>query len=69
MGEMEAHVMLCIAGDFNDYKPLVFVIRMQKRAKVKSVGRNTTKWWKCHGTRPVLTEIQWHLRLGNYDQR
>ena len=29
------------------HKPLVFVVRMQRREEEKVVGRKTIKWWKC----------------------
>ena len=36
------HVILCRACGFNDYKPLVFVIHMQKRGR-QTCGRKAAK--------------------------
>lgn len=37
-----------IAGEHvtTQHKPLIFVVRMQKRREIKSVGWKTIKWWK-----------------------
>ena len=29
------------------HKPVVFVVRMQKKKQTKTVGRMTIKWWRC----------------------
>ena len=29
------------------HKPVVFVVRMQKKKQTKTVGRRTIKWWRC----------------------
>ena len=29
------------------HKPVVFVVRMQKKTQTKTVGRRTVKWWRC----------------------
>ena len=29
------------------HKPVVFVVRMQKKKQTKTVGRRTIKWWWC----------------------
>ena len=43
----------------SQHKPLVFVVRMQKRREEKVVGRKTIKWWKCC----VDTAIAYKKRL------
>ena len=29
------------------HKPVVFVVRMQKKKQTRNVGRKTVKWWRC----------------------
>ena len=29
------------------HKPVVFVVRMQKKKQTKTVGRRTVEWWRC----------------------
>ena len=38
-----------VAGEHvtTQHKPVVFVVRMQKKKQTKSVGRRTIKWWRC----------------------
>ena len=38
-----------VAGEHvtTQHKPVVFVVRMQKKKQTKTVGRRTIKWWKC----------------------
>ena len=38
-----------VAGEHvtTQHKPVVFVVRMQKKKQTKTVGRRTIKWWRC----------------------
>ena len=40
-----------IAGEFvtTQHKPVIFVIRLDKKRKPKIQGRKVIKWWKCKG--------------------
>ena len=46
------------------HKPLVFVVRMQKRSKDKVGVRKTIKWWKCSRDTAVTHKERLKLDYG-----
>ena len=55
-----------IAGEHvtTQSKPLAFIVGMQKRWELKSVGQNTIKWQKCHGV-TASAHREWHQSIEN----